>query len=119
MFWGPVILQGQKRIGSPEKEEPAFLGADPNALTDAELREDFEAIFAPGNIWTIQGPVLGKKLGVAKSTLASQIMQQAAEYGYYAATNIMLKSPAMRNVATIRPFSLALSLRQSPKITAA
>lgn len=61
--------------------------------TDIALKERFDAVFAPGNIWTIQGPVRGEKKGTAKSTWAVQVIQQAAEYGYVALTNIMFKSP--------------------------
>lgn len=57
------------------------------------LKERFDAVFAPGYIWTIQGPVRGEKKGTAKSTWAVQVAQQAAEYGYVVMTNVMLKAP--------------------------
>jgi hypothetical protein len=57
------------------------------------LKENFDAVFFPGAIWTIQGPVRGEKKGTAKSTWAVQVIQQAAEHGYIALTNIMHKAP--------------------------
>ena len=60
---------------------------------DIKLKANFDAIFKEGNIWSIQGPVRGEKKGTAKSTWAVQILQQAAEFGYIAMSNIMFKSP--------------------------
>lgn len=58
-------------------------------MTDEEeMREDFEAIWFPGAIYTIQGP-----RGSGKSTFAVQVMQLAAELGYAVYTNIMFKQP--------------------------
>src|SRR2546425_5139539 len=64
-----------------------------DAILDLEMEEDFRAIFAPGYIWTCQGPPQGQKMGTGKTTLAVQIQQQAAEYGYIVFTNTMYKSP--------------------------
>ena len=74
-------------------EEDEFLFTEESNLSDDAMREEFDILFTPGHIWTIQGPTHGEKKGTAKSTLGVQILQQAAENGYACATNIMLKRP--------------------------
>src|SRR6266571_4219614 len=68
---------------------------------EEELEEDFRAIFAPGHIWTVQGPPQGQKMGTGKTTLAVQISQQGAEFGMLVYTNVMYKSPVRDKDGTV------------------